>query len=114
MHDDYEVREKIGQGRYSTVYDGYNVINDERVVVKILKPVKTRRIKREIKILENLKDGPNIVKFKELIIDHGSKTPSIIYEYLEVENWKEFFQNLGDEEIRIYLYKILKVNLNII
>jgi casein kinase II subunit alpha len=101
---------KIGQGRYSNVYEGYNVVNDQRVIVKILKPVKVRRIKREVKILQNLQEGPNIVKLKELIVDRGSKTPSIIYEYLETVDWRELYPTLKDFDIRFYIYQILKVN----
>jgi casein kinase II subunit alpha len=40
VNDDYEIISKLGQGRYSVVYQGYNVVTDERVVVKILKPGK--------------------------------------------------------------------------
>jgi len=40
-------------------------------VVKILKPVKKRKIKREIKILQNLCGGPNIIKLLEVV-----RTPS--------------------------------------
>jgi casein kinase II subunit alpha len=92
------------------VYEGYNVVNDERVVVKILKPVKLRRIKREVKVLLNLLNGPNIVKFKDFIVDHGSKTPSLIYEYIETIDWRELYPKLKDLEIRFYIYQILKVN----
>jgi casein kinase II subunit alpha len=108
VHDDYEVIKKLGQGRYSIVYEGYNVVNDERVVVKILKPVKLRRIKREVKVLLNLLEGPNIVKLKDFIVDHGSRTPSLIYEYIETMDWRELYPKLKDLEIRFYIYQILK------
>ncbi|KAM0842142.1 hypothetical protein ACQ4PT_058543 [Festuca glaucescens] len=52
--DDYEVVRKVGRGKYSEVFEGVNVTNDERCVIKILKPVKKKKIKREIKILQNL------------------------------------------------------------
>ena len=91
------------------VYEGYNVVNDERVVVKILKPVKLRRIKREVKILTNLIEGPNIVQLKDFIVDHGSKTPSLVYEYVETVDWRELYPKLNDLEIRYYVYQILKV-----
>ncbi len=37
---------KIGRGKYSEVFDGVNVANGSRCVVKILKPVKKKKIKR--------------------------------------------------------------------
>ena len=48
--EDYEVVRKIGRGKYSEVFDGYNVVNKQRCVIKILKPVKKKKIKREIKV----------------------------------------------------------------
>ncbi len=99
---------RIGQGRYSAVYSGYNIIKDERVVIKILKPVKTRRIKREVKILQNLRGGKNIVNLNEVIIDQGSGTPSLVYEFIEFVDWRELYPKLKDLEIRFYIYQILK------
>lgn len=49
--DNYEIIKKIGRGKYSEVYEGINTINNERIVIKILKPVKKTKIRREIKIL---------------------------------------------------------------
>ena len=44
--ENYEVIRKIGRGKYSEVFDGINVVSGERCVVKILKPVKKKKIKR--------------------------------------------------------------------
>lgn len=57
--DDYEIIRKIGRGKYSEVFEGISVLNLKKVksinivqvVIKILKPVKKKKIKREIKIL---------------------------------------------------------------
>ena len=51
----YEIIKKLGRGKYSEVYEGINTKTEEKVVIKILKPVKKKKIKREIKILQNLK-----------------------------------------------------------
>ena len=52
--DDYEVVRKVGRGKYSEVFEGVHSGNNEKCVIKILKPVKKKKIKREIKILQNL------------------------------------------------------------
>lgn len=36
----YEIIKKIGRGKYSEVYEGINTANNERIVIKILKPGK--------------------------------------------------------------------------
>jgi len=38
--DNYEIIKKIGRGKYSEVYEGINTANNERIVIKILKPGK--------------------------------------------------------------------------
>jgi len=41
----------------------------QRCVIKILKPVKKKKIRREIKILQNLCGGPNIIKLLDIVRD---------------------------------------------
>jgi len=53
-------------------------LSKKKVVIKVLKPVKKRKIKREIKILEILKGGPNIVELLDVVRDPASKTPSLV------------------------------------
>lgn len=42
--DDYEVVRKVGRGKYSEVFEGVNVTNNERCIIKILKPVKKKKV----------------------------------------------------------------------
>jgi len=58
VQDDYEVVRKVGRGKYSEVFEGINVASDQRCIIKILKPVKKKKIKREIKILQVRGPGP--------------------------------------------------------
>lgn len=58
--ENYELIRKVGRGKYSEVFEATHVVKDEKCVVKVLKPVKKKKIKREIKILQNLCGGPNV------------------------------------------------------
>lgn len=42
--DDYEVVRKVGRGKYSEVFEGVNAVSSERCVIKILKPVKKKKV----------------------------------------------------------------------
>ncbi|RDX64593.1 Casein kinase II subunit alpha-2, partial [Mucuna pruriens] len=106
--DDYEVVRKVGRGKYSEVFEGINVNSNERCVIKILKPVKKKKIKREIKILQNLCGGPNIVKLLDIVRDQHSKTPSLIFEYVNSTDFKVLYPTLTDYDIRYYIYELLK------
>ncbi|CAB1315503.1 unnamed protein product [Coregonus sp. 'balchen'] len=89
--DDFQLVRKLGRGKYSEVFEAINITNNEKVVVKILKPVKKKKIKREIKILENLRGGPNVISLVDIV-----KDPVQLY------------QTLTDYDIRFYMFEILK------
>lgn len=85
----YEVVRKVGRGKYNEVFEGFNVNTKEKCIVKILKPVKKKKIRREIKILENLCGGTNIVKLFDVVRDQQhSKTPILIFEYVNSTDFK--------------------------
>ncbi len=42
--DDYEVVRKVGRGKYSEVFEGINIVNNQRCIIKILKPVKKKKV----------------------------------------------------------------------
>jgi len=106
--DDYEIVRKVGRGKYSEVFEGICVTNNEKCVIKILKPVKKKKIKREIKILQNLCGGPNIIKLLDVTRDPQSKTPSLIFEYVNNTDFKILYPTLTDYDIRYYIAELLK------
>jgi serine/threonine protein kinase len=61
---------KIGRGKYSEVFEGVNIANNDKCVIKVLKPVKKKKIKREIKILQILSGGPNIISLLDVVRDN--------------------------------------------
>ena len=99
---------KIGRGKYSEVFAGINVINNTKCVVKILKPVKKKKIKREIKILQNLCGGKNVIQLLDVVRDSQSKTPSLVFEYINNTDFKTLYPTLTDYDIRYYMFELLK------
>jgi serine/threonine protein kinase len=85
MQDNYEILRKVGRGKYSEVFEGVNLAagqqtgggaasamaggSPEKCIIKVLKPVKKKKIKREIKILQNLAGGPNVVGLLDVVRD---------------------------------------------
>jgi casein kinase II subunit alpha len=106
--DNYEVVKKIGRGKYSEVFEGVNVVTNEKCVIKILKPVMKKKIKREIRILQNLCGGPNVVKLLDVVRDPQSKTPSLIFENVNNTDFKTLYPTFTDHDIRFYSFEILK------
>lgn len=57
---------------------GMSVSDDKNVVIKVLKPVKKSKIKREIKILKALNGHPDIIELKDVVRDPASKSISLV------------------------------------
>lgn len=105
--DDYQLVKKLGRGKYSEVFEAVNVRNSEKCVVKILKPVKKKKIQREIKILENLREGTNIITLLAVVRDPVLRTPAIVFEHVNNADFK-IFQTFADYDIRYYTFETLK------
>lgn len=97
-----------GRGKYSEVFEGINVVNYEKCVIKVLKPVKKKKIKREIKILQNLSGGPNVVALLDVVRDPMSKTPSLVFEHVNNTDFRSLYPKFQDYDVRYYIYELLK------
>lgn len=106
--ENYEVVRKIGRGKYSEVFEGINVVNYQKCVIKVLKPVEKKKIKREIKILQSLSGGPNIVTLLDVVRDSQSKTPSVITEYVNNTDFRSLYPKFVDYDVRYYIFELLK------
>ena len=104
----YSIVQKIGRGKYSEVFRG---VDDERqcpIVIKILKPVKKKKIKREISILRALQGGVNVIHFIDCVRDPQSRTPALIFEYIANKDFKQLYQTFGDYDVRYYMRELCK------
>jgi len=104
----YQVVRKLGRGKYSEVFLGENCDTGQPCVVKVLKPVKKKKIKREIKILQSLAGGPNIIRLLDVVRDPQSKTPALVFEHVDNVDFKVLYPTLTDYDIRFYMFELLK------
>jgi serine/threonine protein kinase len=102
------------------VFESIHIPTNQKCIVKVLKPVKKKKIKREIKILQNLAGGPNVIGLLDVVRDaqvslcvlmrslspatgadcKQSKTPSIVSEYVNVST-KPILPAQAEQTIRI-------------
>lgn len=108
QNDEYEIVKKIGRGKYSEVFEAVHVPSNKLCVIKILKPVKKQKLQREVKILDNLKGGPNIIELLDTIVDPVSNTNSLIFEHVENADFKTLFPTFTSRDIAYYIYELLK------
>lgn len=74
--------------------------------------MKKKKIKREIKILQNLAGGPNVVALLDVVRDPASKIPSLITEYVNNVDFKVLYPRFTDYDVRFYMLELLKVPSN--
>ncbi|GAA5833845.1 hypothetical protein JCM3766R1_002450 [Sporobolomyces carnicolor] len=106
--DQYEVIRKVGRGKYSEVFEGYDTVNRKLIVIKVLKPIKKKKVKRELKILRNLRGGDNIIELLDVVRDPRSKTPAIIFEHVANLDSKLLYPFFTDNDVRYYMFELLK------
>lgn len=105
--DDYEFTMKLGRGRYSEVFRAVNLMENQDVVVKILKPVKKLKVRREIKILQTLQGGPFVIKLLDQVTDPSTRTPSLVFEFVDNMDFRQLWPQLELEDIKRYVLQIL-------
>jgi len=69
---------------------------------------KKSKIKREIKILQNICGGPNVITLLDLVRDPVSGTCSLIFEYVDNIDFRTLYPTFADFDIRYYMYEILR------
>jgi len=116
----------IDSGRFSTVFEGKmsksyitkddkgryidDKYDNKSVVLKVLKPTFIGKIKREIKMLEILKDADGIIKLLGVSKNSGCQTVTLIFESLgrHVHWLSHHARSLSSFEIQVLSYKLLK------
>ena len=106
--DNYIVEAKIGRGRYSDVYEGWQKNSNEKVIIKILKPITKVKIKREIFILEKLKKCPNMVQILDVIKEKDSEIFCIICKSISGVELKNCYMGISPQDLKLYMYKIIE------
>lgn len=106
--DNYIVEAKIGRGRYSDVYEGFQKNTDEKVILKILKPITKVKIKREICILEKLKKCPNMVQILDVIKEKDSDIFCIICKSISGIELKNCYLGISSQDLKHYMYKLIE------
>jgi len=58
--------------------------------------------------LQNLNGQNNIIQLLDVVRDPATKTPSLIFEYVNNSDFKTLYPTLSDYEIRFYIYQLIK------
>jgi casein kinase II subunit alpha len=70
--------------------------------------VQLYRVKREIKILQDLAEGPNIVTLVDVARNSSDLSPAIVTEYVEDSYYRDLYASFTDSEVRFYVFQLLR------
>jgi casein kinase II subunit alpha len=107
-HDNYVVHQKLGRGKYSEVFQGTHAPTGRPCVVKMLKPVRVKKIQREIFILQRLFGGTNIIRLLDVVRDPQTQCPALVFEHVRNTDFRELYPTFSDFDVRFYLFEILR------
>lgn len=64
-------------------------------------------MKLEIKILQDLVGGPNIVRLVDVARNDMGKSPSIVTEYVNNQYYRDLYATFEDIDVRFYMFQLL-------
>jgi casein kinase II subunit alpha len=108
VHDNYVVHKKLGRGKYSEVFQGTHLPTQKLCVIKMLKPVRVKKIQREIFILQRLYGGTNIIHLHDVVRDPVTQCPALVFEHVKNTDFRELYPTFSDFDVRFYLFEILR------
>jgi casein kinase II subunit alpha len=77
-------------------------------LIKALKPVRASKIRREIRILEDLHGGPHIAQLLHVVQDPGRKSIALILDRPENQNVRTIVNQMMINDIAIYTRGVLE------
>ncbi|KAG1665074.1 hypothetical protein FOA52_012493 [Chlamydomonas sp. UWO 241] len=106
----FTVVRQLGKGKYGEVFEAIDAraSTSGSCVVKIMKPVKEHRLRREMKILRHVQGGPHIINLLEVIRDPDTRTPCFVFDLVNAASFRDLQQLVNDHDVRNYMYQLLQ------
>jgi casein kinase II subunit alpha len=102
----------LGEGTFSQVYKAQiNNRGNTPCVIKYMKGhVPNIKLRTEMKILENLRGGPNILKMYETLKIKESNEVAIVTEFVNTRGHhpRDLYDSFSDLDVQYYMYELLK------
>jgi casein kinase II subunit alpha len=107
VFEDYEILEKIGKGKYSQVFLGIHIYKQNKVVLKILKPVASRKVNRELRVLLLLQTHPNVMNLSCVLNNPVSKIVTLVSDYYMFDSFDRYMKLFDKLSLKEYMRQLL-------
>lgn len=107
LEDDYEVLSVLGQGSTSRVFLGIDIRDYHKVVLKMFKKMDEAKIQREIGVLRELRDCPNIIPLEAVFRNEGSNNYTFVMPHYPGTTLNHLMKSLDIVQVRNFMQDIL-------
>lgn len=92
------------------VVKGVKIATNEVVVMKGFKPLDSNQILMEARILEEVKDAPNVLPLLDVVWEKKNNQIKygFIFSYFESVNFKLYYNRFTSYQIKYYIYQVLR------
>lgn len=103
----------IGSGTYGNIYNCLHLPSQTPCIAKAFKEKTSNTMEhifREIQILQQVCNGPNIIKLYDVIHNNVNRTsdlPVLIFEYVNFTNYRALLPVMSENDMRYYMKKAL-------
>ena len=108
---DYALNKQVGSGTFATVFQTTHIPTGASYAFKQLVDLEDKMMKREIQIMKELADVPNMLPIRDIVKEvnpDGSVKAGLIVDYFKTENYKLMFAKLQKHEIKYFIYETLR------
>lgn len=107
--ENYVIQSKLGRGKYSDVFLGLSLRTGDPCVIKSLKPIKDKKLNREIKVLQNIVDNPLTITLLDVVRDPVTKTISLVTDYANNVDYRTLYKTFSEAKFKKYFFLLAKV-----
>ena len=107
----YRVRDKLGHGTFSSVFKARYLPTGRKYAMKQLVHNGIDKIKREVKIMKDVANLPNILPIRDIIrerYNNGVTKTILVFDYFRTPNYMQILPTLTKFEIKSSIYEILR------
>ncbi|EHY65066.1 casein kinase II subunit alpha [Nematocida ausubeli] len=111
--EDYQITSFLGRGKYSQVFKGQTArhgVCGSRIecVIKVLRPIREKKINREIKILKSLIEIENVIHLLDVVKDEETNTRSLVFPYEDHTDARVLFKIFTYDDMIHYMHELLR------
>ncbi|VUZ48029.1 unnamed protein product [Hymenolepis diminuta] len=103
----FVIENEVGQGSFGSVFKLKDIVNSHTFAVKCLKDVDPEMIKKEIHILEKMRNSRNVIHFYGAVYIEPLRATCLVMEHINCISLDDILDSLTLEDIRYYSHQLL-------